>query len=94
MLRTMSQASTYFTTTWMFTLTREGGKRLYGDLLVSVIFDKLPNLMKTQINREHGDRCWTLPELKDSIYKEIEANQPGEEQGKPTPSTATFLVVS
>ena len=38
--------------------------------------------MKTQISREHGDRGWTLPELMDSIYKEIEANQAGEEQGK------------
>ena len=60
---------------------------------MSVIFDKLPNRTKKQINLEHGDRGWTLPELRDSIYKEIEANQAGEEQGKPTLSTTTFLVI-
>ena len=51
----------------------------YGDLFLPVIFEKLPNIMKTQISCEHGDRGWTLTELKDSIYKEIVANQAGEQ---------------
>ena len=46
-------------------------ENVYGNLLVSVIFDKLPNRMKTQISHEHSDRDWTLPELRDSIYQEI-----------------------
>jgi len=66
----------------------------YGELLVPVIFEKLPSRMKTQISREQGERIWKLPELMNSIYKEIEASQAGEEQHMPTPSAATFFIGS
>ena len=47
--------------------TEEG----YGDLLVPIIFDTLPGKMKTKISRDHRDHSWTLPQLKDAIYKKL-----------------------
>ena len=49
----------------------------YGDLLVPIIFEKLPGRVKTQITREHGDSAWTLGESKAALYKEIQAAQAG-----------------
>ncbi|XP_074649042.1 uncharacterized protein LOC141904356 [Tubulanus polymorphus] len=49
----------------------------FGDILVPVVFDKLPSPVRTQISREHGDRAWTLKELRDAIRKEIQATQAG-----------------
>ncbi len=49
----------------------------YGDLLVPVIFEKLPPHIKTQITRDHGDRAWSLSELKTAIYKEMQALEAG-----------------
>ena len=66
----------------------------YGDLLVPVIFEKLPCRIKTQISREHGDKAWTLTELKDAIYHEIQASQAGDMMTlneDPVTSTAQFL---
>ena len=45
----------------------------YGDLLVPIIFEKLPGRVKTQITREHEDSAWTLGELTAALYKEIQA---------------------
>ena len=50
----------------------------YGDLLVPIIFEKLSNRFRTQISREHGDVAWTLSELRDAIYHEIQASQAGD----------------
>ena len=47
----------------------------YGELLVPIVFEKLPASVKTQISRAHGDKAWTIQELKDAIHKEIQANQ-------------------
>ena len=49
----------------------------YGDLLIPIIFEKLPAQLKTQISRDHGDKAWTLKELREAIYKEIQATEAG-----------------
>lgn len=70
----------------------------YGDLLIPIIFEKLPGQLKTQISRDHGDKGWTLKELKDSIYREIQASEAGEYENtdivNPISSTAAFYVGS
>ena len=43
----------------------------YGDLLVSVILEKLPNETRKHLARERADSEWTLRELQDAILKEI-----------------------
>ena len=45
----------------------------YGDLLILIILEKLPSQLKTQISREHGDSAWSLKQLREVIYKEIQA---------------------
>jgi hypothetical protein len=74
----------------------------YGDLLVPIVFKKLPGHIKTHISREHGDKAWTIQELKDAIYKEIQAAQAGNvehfydmgngAQSDPASAAATFHV--
>ena len=49
----------------------------YGDLLIPIILEKLPGSLKTHISRTHGDKAWTLPELKEAVYKEIQASEAG-----------------
>jgi hypothetical protein len=49
----------------------------YGDLLVPIVFEKLPGHIKQHISREHGDTAWTIQELKASLYREIQAAQAG-----------------
>ncbi|XP_074654920.1 uncharacterized protein LOC141908655 [Tubulanus polymorphus] len=50
----------------------------YGDLLIPVIFEKLPSGIKTQITRDHGDSAWNLTELKKALQKEIQAGLAGQ----------------
>ncbi|XP_006812892.1 uncharacterized protein LOC102807089 [Saccoglossus kowalevskii] len=45
----------------------------YGDLLVPIVFEKLPRGIRKQITRDHGDCEWKLSELRESLYKEIQA---------------------
>ena len=73
----------------------------YGDLLVPIIFEKLPGRVKTQITREHGDSAWTLGELKAALYKEIQAAQAGtdftediEEKNEYPSSAGAFLITA
>ncbi|XP_006822543.1 uncharacterized protein LOC102806338, partial [Saccoglossus kowalevskii] len=49
----------------------------YGDLLVPIIFEKLPANTRTQISREHGNNAWSITELKKAIHREIQARQAG-----------------
>ncbi|XP_006819849.1 uncharacterized protein LOC102803860 [Saccoglossus kowalevskii] len=69
----------------------------YGELLVPIVLDKLPQSVKIQISREHGDKAWTITELKDALYKEIQANQAAinignEQYDNPIPTAATLHV--
>ena len=50
----------------------------YGDLLVPIIREKLPSDLKRSMARDHGNRQWTLPELRDAIRKEVNILQEGE----------------
>ncbi|XP_070569541.1 uncharacterized protein [Ptychodera flava] len=49
----------------------------YGELLIPMIRDKLPNNIRKQIARDHGNKAWTLPELRKAILREIDAIQAG-----------------
>ncbi|XP_070548111.1 uncharacterized protein [Ptychodera flava] len=42
-----------------------------------MIRDKLPNNIRKQIARDHGNKAWTLPELRKAILREIDAIQAG-----------------
>ncbi|XP_006820624.1 uncharacterized protein LOC102804018 [Saccoglossus kowalevskii] len=53
----------------------EKSEENYGDLLVPIVFEKLPTNLKTQISRDHGNKAWTIQELRESIQREIHANQ-------------------
>jgi hypothetical protein len=69
----------------------------YGDLLIPIIFDKLPPQLKTQISRDHGDKAWTLNELREAIEKEIQATEAGKTESTdnvPLSSTSAFFVKS
>ena len=69
----------------------------YGDLLVPIIFEKLPTNIKTQISRDHGDCAWTLPQLTAGILKEIQAAESGlgyPNHSDSTASAATFHIGS
>ncbi|KAG1653542.1 Gypsy retrotransposon integrase-like protein 1 [Nymphon striatum] len=50
----------------------------YGELLVPIILEKLPNQTRKTISREHGNEEWNLPTLRKLILKEIEIMQAGE----------------
>ena len=50
----------------------------YGDLLVPIIREKLPSDLKRSMARDHGNKQWTLPELRDAIRKEVNILQEGE----------------
>ena len=50
----------------------------YGDLLVPIIREKLPNNLKRNMARDHGNRQWKLNELRDAIQKEVNILQEGE----------------
>ena len=50
----------------------------YGDLLVPIIREKLPSELKRSMARDHGNKQWTLPELRDAIRKEVNILQEGE----------------
>ena len=49
----------------------------YGDLLVPIIFGKLPNELRRNLAREHSNPEWTFPQLREAIYKEIEILEAG-----------------
>lgn len=68
----------------------------YGDLLIPVILDRLPPKMRTHINRQQGDDAWSLRQLLDAIYKEIQADETSEDLtlNSLEPSAATFHVSS
>ncbi len=65
----------------------------YGDLLVPVVTDRLPPKMRTHINREQGDSAWSLRQLLDAIYREIQADD-SEEALSYEPSAAAFHISS
>ena len=68
----------------------------YGDLLVSVILEKLPSETRKHLARECTDSEWTLRELQDAIFKEIRVFESGlhmPSQTSCTP-TATFYTGS
>ena len=51
----------------------------YGDLLVPIIIEeKLPSNLRQLIAREHGNKEWTLTELRHSINREIDAMEAGD----------------
>ena len=50
----------------------------YGELLVSMILDKLPASTRRQIARVHGNTEWTIITLRKAIKSEIDALQAGE----------------
>ena len=70
----------------------------YGDLLIPIILEKLPSQLKTQISREHGDSAWSLKQLREAIYKEIQAFEAGVENASASnssiSSTSAFHVAS
>ena len=70
----------------------------YGDLLIPIILEKLPSQLKTQISREHGDSAWSLKQMREAIYKEIQAFEAGVENASASnssiSSTSAFHVVS
>ena len=49
----------------------------YGDLLVQLILDKLPDPLSIEIARDHGDGAWTLKDIISAIYTEIQAGEAG-----------------
>lgn len=49
----------------------------YGDLLVPIIQEKLPGKFRQLIAREHGNKEWTLADLRRSIAREIDAMEAG-----------------
>ena len=60
----------------------------YGDLLVPIILEKLPGTLKKHIARDHGDKAWTIKELREAIYKEIQAAEAGNiENSNPSASS-------
>ena len=68
----------------------------YGDLLVSVILEKLPSETRKHLARERTDSEWTLRELQDAIFKEVHVFESGlhmPSQASRTP-TATFYTGS
>ena len=70
----------------------------YGDLLILIILEKLPSQLKTQISREHGDSAWSLKQLREAIYKEIQAFEADVENASASnssiSSTSAFHVAS
>ncbi|XP_070543778.1 uncharacterized protein [Ptychodera flava] len=52
-------------------------ERTYGELLVPLIREKLPQNIRKQIARDHGNSAWTLSELRQAILHEINALQAG-----------------
>ena len=49
-----------------------------GDLLVPVIQEKLPSNLRQLITREHGNKEWTLAQLRHSINREIDVMEAGD----------------
>ena len=60
-------------------LTTSLGKPVesYGDLLVPVILEKLPSEARKHLARERTSNDWTLQELQDAIFKEIQVFESG-----------------
>ena len=50
----------------------------YGELLIPIILEKLPRKIRKEIAREHGDREWSLSDLRAAIRKEIEVMRAGD----------------
>ena len=50
----------------------------YGDLLVPIIQEKLPGNVRKLIARDHGNREWTLADLRHCISKELDAMEAGD----------------
>ena len=61
----------------------------YGDLLVSIILEKLPAETRKHLAREHSNSDWTLQELQDTILKKIRVLETMLPQSSRTP-TASF----
>ncbi|XP_064639580.1 uncharacterized protein LOC135495093 [Lineus longissimus] len=49
----------------------------YGELLIPIITEKLPEELLRNISRDHGSDNWTLKELREAIRKEISAMRAG-----------------
>ena len=70
----------------------------YGELLVPIIFEKLPGNVITQISRDHGDTSWSIKELRQALDHEIQAARAGQRSHYPNQyganhnSTAAFHV--
>ena len=62
----------------------------YGDLLVPIIREKLPNNLKRNMARDHGNRQWKLNELRDAIQKEVNILQEGETTEVHFPTASFF----
>ena len=62
----------------------------YGDLLVSIILEKLPAETRKHLAREHSNSDWTLQVLQDAILKEIRVLESMLPQSSRTPSASFY----
>ena len=62
----------------------------YGDLLVSIILEKLPAETRKHLARERANSDWTLQELQDAILKEIRVLESMLPQSSRNPTAAFY----